>query len=264
VGACDRYEEGGRERRGSCALLENGQILFKRSIRRANNPHVTNDGTVLVEDWKDDGKLNGAFLAFDRTGQPLWRHDFKANIETTGVSKDGRRAFVTTCNSDYDADSGMTLLVEVATGKILWKREGWGDVSFRENDCVAVVKHLDGSESPFAFDESGQLGQGYATDCLRVRAEQEWGKYWAVLPRVEAGLKPGGLDSLDEIARLLSQLDGKDDEIPPGSRAKLLRYRGDLAEARGNTEQARLWWEKAYALDPKIGVRRKLAKVASK
>lgn len=263
VGACDHHDDGGHERRGACALLENERVLFKRPVRRANNPHVTNEGTLLVEDWKDEGKLNGAFLAFDRTGQLLWRHEFKANIGTSGVSEDGRRAFVTTCNSDYDAHSGMTFLIDVATGKLVWKRGGWGDVSFRGNDCVAGVRHLDGTESFFPFDENGHLGPGHATDCARLEAEAKWGRYWDVLPRVEVGLKYRGVKDLDEVAALLAQLDGKDDELAPKSRAKLLRYRGDLAEARGNLEQAQLWWEKAYVLDPKVGVRRKLAKTAS-
>jgi hypothetical protein len=258
VGACDR---GGSNARGACALLEGGKTRFKKSIQRANNPHVTNEGMVLVEDWKDDGKLDGALLALDRNGELLWRRDFKANIDTSGLSEDGLRAFVSTCNSDNELHSGKTFFLDARTGAVLWKSDMWGNVRFQGNALAAEVRFLDGTRAAFIFDGEGQLGPEYAEACMSVQAEQVWGKHWAAILRMEKALKGGGVADVAEASRLVTALDGKESEIPSSSRAKFFRYRGDLAEAQGMLEQAQVWWERAIATDPKVGVKRKLAKL---
>lgn len=56
-----------------------GAVCFKVTVTRANNPHVSNDGLVTVEDWKDQN-LSGALIAFNRAGERLWAKHFKANI----------------------------------------------------------------------------------------------------------------------------------------------------------------------------------------
>ena len=265
AGACDHWFSNRGEHRGACALLEGSRVLFKKTIRRANNPHVTNDGMFLVEDWKEDGKLNGALLAFDKTGAELWRRDFKANISDSGLSEDGSRAYVTTCNSDYDAHSGKTFLLDARTGAVIQKDDGWGKTRFKGNSLVPVCADADGSDDDVVHqDPSGPCDKESVEAQMHARVELDRGKYSVVIPRVEGALKSGGSANLADAAQLLAELDGKDDEIPVNVRAKLFRLRGDLAEARDRQDGARIWWERAMALDPKIGVKRKLEKLQGK
>lgn len=163
------YDENNREIQGECALVDaSGSILFRKSIRRANNPHVTNDGLVIVEDWKDEG-LSGALLAFDVGGNRVWRRDFRANIHTSDVSEDGTNVFVTTCNGDYEAHSGKTFFLDAASGRRQWAVDGWGNVRFDGNQLVAKVSFPNESAEDFPFDSRGHLGPAYEDAGRRAR-----------------------------------------------------------------------------------------------
>ena len=258
VGASDGHiDERGRHRKGACALKDarTGRIYFKATVTRANNPHVSNDGNVIVEDWKSES-LSGALIAFNRSGERLWAKHFKANIDTSGLSADGRYAFVSTCNSDHDAHSGKTFLLDAASGKVLWKRDGWGDVRFDGNVLVAELEGVDGTKLYFPFDDKGRLPPDYDEAANRIREERERGQYWAVLPKVQAALK-GAEPDLTRAKELLAELDGKEDEIPEPSRAKVLRFRGEIAEAEGDVARALSLWKQALELDPKVGIKRR-------
>jgi outer membrane protein assembly factor BamB len=265
VGASDGHiDERGRQRRGTCALKDarTGTLCFKAAVTRGNNPHVSNDGQVIVEDWKDQN-LSGALISFNRTGERIWAKHFKANIFTSGLSVNGCRAFVSTCNSDHAAHSGKTFLLDAATGEVIWSRDGWGDVRF-DGDAIGVdLEAADGSKRFFPFDESGALPPAYHEAADLLRADKERGQYWAVLPKAQAALK-GTPPDIAMAKQLLAELDGKEEGIPGPSRACLLRLRGELAVAEGNTAAALDLWRQALDLDPKVGIRRRYEALASK
>lgn len=258
VGASNGYvDERGQQHRGACALkdMRSGVLCFKHSITRGNNPHVSNDGRVVIEDWKDDN-LTGALISFDRSGKRLWARHFKANIFTSDLSADGRRAFVSTCNSDHEPHSGKTFLLDASTGDTIWTREGWGDVSFDGNSLVAELDDADGSKNRFPFDDHGKLPPAYHQASVRTRGRKESGQYWSVLPRVQAALT-GASPDFATAKRLLAEFDGKEEDIPESSRARLLRFRGEVAEQEGDTVAAIDFWRQALTLDPKVGIRRR-------
>ena len=73
VGSLDHHNENDRRIKGKCALFESGsnRPLFVKTIDRANNAHVTDEGMVIVENWGDD-KPSSSLLAFDKNGNGLW------------------------------------------------------------------------------------------------------------------------------------------------------------------------------------------------
>jgi len=258
VGANDGYiDERGRRRNGACALkdMRTGNICFKTTITRGNNPHVCNDGLVIVEDWKNEN-LSGALIAFKRDGERLWAKHFKANIYTSGLSADGCRAFVSTANSDYEAHSGKTFFLNMANGDVIWIRDGWGDVRFEANSLVVELDQTDGTKRCFPFDETGLLPSEYDDALNAIQQERERGQYWAVLPKVQVAMKNAPPD-IKTAKELIAELDGKDASIPEPSRARLLRLRGEVAEAEGDVAQALKLWQQALQLDPKVGIRRR-------
>jgi hypothetical protein len=258
VGASNGYVgERGQQHRGACALKDtrSGALCFKHSITRGNNPHVSNDGRVVIEDWKDQN-LTGALISFDRCGKRLWARHFKANIFTSDLSADGRRAFVSTCNSDHKPHSGKTFFLDASTGDTIWTRDGWGDVSFDGNSLVAELDDADGLKSRYSFDDHGELPPAYHQAWARNRGRKERGQYWATLPQVQAALM-GASPDFATAKRLLAEFDGKEEDIPDSSRARLLRFRGEVAEQEGDVGAAIDFWRQALTLDPKVGIRRR-------
>ncbi len=257
--AMDHHYEGDRHVPGAVALKDarTGRILFTKSIRRANNPHVTDQGTVLVEDWKDGDALGGTLLAFDLNGNRLWAKSFKANIHDSGMSADGMLAFVSTCNADYEPHSGKTFLLAVPTGKVVWVRDGWGDARFYGNQLMAEVGPPGGEKQVFAFDDRGRLPAAYDEAQRLLAEEQSRGRYWGVLDALKAAMEQRPPD-LVRARAALSELNDPEDRIPGKSRAKLIRYHGEIAEAEGNMAVAIARYRQALEMDPRVGIRKRL------
>src|SRR5262245_51045678 len=254
VGASDGFvDEHGQRRRGACALKDtrSGLLCFKQSITRGNNPHVSNSGNVIVEDWKGQD-LAGALISFDRGGKRLWARHFKANIFASDLSADGHRAFVSTCNSDHAPHSGKTFLLDASTGDTIWTRDGWGDVQFDGNALVAELDDGEGSKGRFPFDDLGNLPAAYHEAFRRSQGARERGQHWATLPKIQAALT-GNKPDVALAKELLAELDGKEDQLPESIRARVLRFRGEVAEHEGDALAALELWRRALSIDPKVG-----------
>lgn len=258
VAVRDSILDGDREIWGTCVLLQDERVQFRHSLHRPHNPHVNDDGVVVVEDWRSSRTLNGALLAFDRAGRPLWCLELRANIYTSGMSADGRHVFLATCNSDDAEHGGRTFLLEAASGRQLWSRRGWGGVRFDGNTLVADVKLAAGTLS-FPFDPDGRLDEAHAAAVALDRAERGRGQPWSLLPRLTAAFKLAPLD-LPAIEAMLAESVGKIEGYTPAVQAKIARFSGDLAHARGQHALAIECWVRALTLDPKSGVKRRLDK----
>jgi len=261
VGAADAvYRSRGQQRKGACALKDThtGTTCFKKAIARAHNPHVSDDGLVVVEDWKEQG-LSGALIGFDRSGARLWAMHFNANIFTSGLSSNGHRAFVSTCNANYEPHSGKTFFLDARAGTLLWKHDGWGGARFDGDVLVQELKGTNGEELLFSFDDAGRLPADYYEAFERAADERGRGTYWWVLPRVQDALKQSDVAAARS---LLAGLQGKEAVIPDSSRAKLLRFRGEVAEADGDRAAALDLWGQALELDPRVGIKRRFDALA--
>ena len=264
AGARDEGWSGDRRVRGACALLDTrkSSVCFVRKLQRGNNPHVGNDGLMIVEDWKT-ANLSGALLAFDRNGTRLWSRHFKANLYDSGLSEDSTLAFVCTANSDYEPHSGKTILFDARSGKVIWKRDGWDNASFSGNQLVVELEWPDRRKKLFALGPRGELPDKYHAAKEAISEEQSRGKYWGVIPKVTKALacKP---PDFDEAEKALAELTDPAEKIPPNSRAKLLRYSGEVAEAKGDMEAALRFWKQALELDSKVGIKRRYEALIAK
>lgn len=261
VGACDGHEENGRSKNGAVVLVDAraGRELFRASLKRANNPHVSDDGLVLVENWKGwGGPLAGAFLAFDSTGKKLWEKAVKANVYGSGMAVDGRTAFFSTCNSDHEAHSGKTWLLDARTGEEIWERDGFGHVRFEGSRLMVGLAGDQASADNrfFPLDEHGNEPSEYHAALQEHEARINRGKPWWVFPRVQERL--GEPDPpLAELERMLVDVEEGGAPLAESDRARIERWRGEIAERRGDVSETLRRWERALLLDPKVGIKRR-------
>lgn len=158
AGARERYTSGKRRFAGSCILvdLNRYRVCFQVSVKRANNPSVSDDGFTLVEDWEGDD-LSGSLLAFNRKGRLVWKRHFEANIIDSGLSQDGRRGFVSTARSSSKSDSNRTLYLDARNGDVVWERNVVSFVRFRKNQLEADVSRGRQRKRYLKFNEFGKL-----------------------------------------------------------------------------------------------------------
>jgi hypothetical protein len=159
VGANDEATLDGHRTPGACALILPGSasLCFESTIRRANNPHVADNGVVIVENWGSDSSLGADLLCFSPTGERPWTKAFKANIDDSGISPDGTRAFVQTCSSDYEPHSDKLFFIDVTTGKALWKSDEGGELRFTGAELQTKDDPDDPDSAWVTFDAKGRL-----------------------------------------------------------------------------------------------------------
>ena len=158
AGARESFNSRKKEFSGSCILvdLNRNTVCFHVFVSRANNPNVSDEGLTLVEDWEGD-ELSGSLLAFSRDGKLIWKRPFDANIIQSGLSLDGRRAFVSTARSDSKTDSNRTLFLVAQTGEVIWERHVVSFLRFNKNQLEADVSRGSQRKKYLKFDETGKL-----------------------------------------------------------------------------------------------------------
>ena len=91
---------------------------------------------------------------------------------------------------------------------------------------------------------------------LSSEEEENRQNHWVVLPKVQEAMKRNPPD-LNLARKLLAGLEDVEEKIPSWSRARLFRFRGELADVDGDTQAALQFYRMALELDPKIGVKRR-------
>lgn len=247
---------GGFHGPGPLALvdLRERRKLFATKLHRPHAPSVSNTGVVLVQSWGTSKKLASDVCAFTLAGKPLWVFRMKANVDRSGISPAGTLAFCTTYASPEDRDFSRRLfLLDGVTGVVLWARdldEGL-ELRFDNEELVAKVVSGEGAGFAFRYGEGGAVTD--ATERVLLLREVAWlGADRALGPRVREALQALP-PQLEEAERLLGLVSLSGLEAVP--RAKLLRLRGEVHEARGDLPAAvAAYWE-ALELYPRVGVK---------
>jgi DNA polymerase III epsilon subunit family exonuclease len=221
---------------------------------------VTDSGIFMVGDWGPENKdLYGIVSVFDDKGQTLFERRFKANLGGVVLSLDGKLVFVETLVSKHE-DGDSLFLIEVPTARVLWRQDR--PVSPRrwaiENEQIWAI-----------FDDLGR----FAINLDGVFVDRDKFEHACVVsggfdhyePVVRSWLQDDNLDAkrtelaLEHADRLVSA--GFASYAPNASRvkAKVLRIKGELLDAKGDAPGAARWYRSSLASDPKVGVKRRLA-----
>jgi hypothetical protein len=194
--------------------------------------------------------------AFDSLGHKLIAQKFRANLFNNGISLDGRFAACQTCNAPGSPDDAalavfdLTRAVEVGR----WRPEsGWADFyEFPEDDVIRLGYRQLGafrysSTSEFLDREAWQEAQLAKGDC------------GSVLALAERLIKNANGKPSSELSERLVK--GIDRVMDGRALAWAMKLRGMCIDAQGNMQEALDCYQKALALDPKVGVKRRAEQI---
>jgi hypothetical protein len=256
--ANDAGSHGGARSRGlgRFILLDGRNVLAEGQMARPNDGKVANNGTFILNDWEFTGGLSGIFSAFRSNGAKILSRRFEANLYNNGLASDGRFAVCQTCNSPDPEDGSVLVVFDLNLGIEIaaWYPEsGWASAyEFPSNNDTVRLRYPDGSAYIYSLD-------GKFID-RRSWIETELGK--GNLHLVERLLKAAENGVSAKLAnRLTFGIDVAlcgDAAADSKTRAWGLKLRGMCLEAQSDAVQALSCYEAALALDPKIGVKRRV------
>lgn len=257
---------GSAEDTGRVALARGEEIVWEAEMTRPNNPSVSNQGTVSVENWgpADSEELESAFFVIDRKGEVLIEREYEANSLASGISVDGKLAWYTTANAD-SGDGNKVFVYDLEGGEQLLKAElPLRGVEKVERDEGLVRVYIDGLECEY---REGQLvdaeGIRWKKEARRIENAKSPGNLASVLKsRLERSeeLSPEQLHStISAIESRAFGLSGSD-----RSWARLYRRKGEIFHHLDRKEKALDCYEEALSLDDDVGVKRKTRRLREK
>jgi len=82
-------------------------VLWENEVPRPNGGSVSNDGTVIVENWESSHPdLISEFVVFDRRGETRIEEGYDALVRDSGIADDGSVAWATTAGDASSAEDG--------------------------------------------------------------------------------------------------------------------------------------------------------------
>ena len=253
----DRTPDGSRggnrsEGHGSWSLLLDDRIVTGGNLERPQEGCVADNGTVILHDWMLGEGLKGRFVAFAPDGTQLITQQFAANLMSNSLSPDGKFAICQTANAPGSADSCRYMLFDLTTGREMarWAVEtGWAERY--EWDCEQRRVYLcvkDGER--VGYDFTGRMVEREAWQLRRIGAG-DLNVIQAVMVATSANDHP----LRSEIIAGLG-IAARDGEI--WQQARAYRLLGELHEQACEIAQAVKAYDDALAIDPKVGVARRV------
>lgn len=113
IACSDSYYMDDIKYNGCIVLIYNGKIVFSKELERPNDGKVSNNGTVVVNDWLESNDTIGIFYVFNNLGDMLINQNFKANLANNEISLSGRYGLCSTLSSDFEEHSNKTFLFDI-------------------------------------------------------------------------------------------------------------------------------------------------------
>jgi hypothetical protein len=253
VSFADGHYENDKWKKGDIALIKDKKLLFKKKLQRPNDFFVSNDGIVIGCDWLNSDALTGKYLIFDSTGEELFAKKTTANLGNCAISENSQIALFETYNSDTN-EGDKIFIIDVSQKHIIHKFER--PTSFNSAIIDTEAKRIKlKSHKGFIFEidfEGNQTNtEEYENHILTKGSVYD--KLWVYADKPDK-MKLKDPKYLELLTMALTDIDatysfGKD---------KIYRMIGYYHEANGNIEKTIENWEKAFMINPKVGVKRKL------
>jgi Tetratricopeptide repeat len=243
--------------------LRTQTVAVQGALERPNNGRVANNGSFLIEEWHFGSEMSGTLFVFLASGEKLLQRHVNANIFNSDISADGNLAVMQTCNGP-NSDANLLIFFNLESRSELFAfppHIGWADgYQFEKNPIRLFVskKHL----GSFRYDGTGRFldEKNYWKACLNSE------DLHATLRVVGEKLKTDSLqkNEAEEALVALKSKKFQSDQNDIAINSTALRYLGQIYENQNNLNAALLAYENALKLNPKVGVKPRIALLKKK
>jgi hypothetical protein len=258
VSFIDGYENNGKWENGTIILLHHQKILFRKSIQRPNDCHVSNDGIVICCDWQNTNALSGRFIIFNSLGEQIFTNKISANLGVSSISENSEYAIFESHYSETD-DGSKIFIVDVKKKSIIHKIER--PTSFNRAIIDSVNKRIsliDHRNFNYEIDfEGNHINKAEYEDQIMKK-----GSIYDLLIFFDIKNNENKFQNERYLETLLKSLYDEDSLYAFG-KDKIYRKIGECYEWSGDKSKAIENWEMAIALNPKVGIKRKLDQLKS-
>lgn len=239
-------------------------VLRVSDLYRPMESAVSDNGAFVVCDSNFGDRLSSDVIGFDATQKKVLSRSYSANVFNLAISKCGRYAVVQTANAPND-DGNLLELFDFEAGTTLFSRQpqtGWADrYAFAVGDDGSLKKlsviHKDIGR--FSYSPVGDfLDQSAYRKARLFKGSPEMRIYGAM---DELKADPTNRARAEE---LLASLDAALKEVDRSHMDVVaigLRVKGETLEVLGRTGEAISAYEDALAVNPKVGVAKRLTKL---
>ena len=245
------------------ADASSGTVACHGSMPRPNNGHVCDTGVFCLEDLHFGSTLSGTFSVFDPSGSVILAKELTANIFTSGISRHGKYAFCATANSPTDHGNKVFLfdLVNRVEMYSVTPKAGWPD-SYEVDESTGELMVLFKDMGSFRYNVHGQFIDADQLGDANLNSS----RYDRIILAAEKILGEGDLtdERTLEVLTAVRRARTLGADENPAWRPTALKVQGLAHEQLGQYPEAVQVYEESLALNPKIGVKRRLASVTKR
>jgi hypothetical protein len=234
----DRFWIEGSVVEGRYVLIDGDAIVVDGRMERPQDGKVADNGTFILNDWGDSQQLSGTFHAFRSDGRTIVSRSYSANLLNNGLSRDGRLAVCQTCNAPASPDSSILTLFDLAAGAEV---PHGGD----------RVRMLRGDRPSLDYSLAGD----FLDRRLWLEDEVRRGTLYVIRKALGEGEAATGLTFEDLRKGVKAALAEGDERFE----AEAWRLLGEIEESASNAGAALDAYDKALAVNPKVGVAKRAA-----
>lgn len=223
---------------------------------------VSDIGVFLVNDANFGGQLSADVQAFDPNGRRLFDRRYAANVYNMAISRCGRYCVVQTCNASND-DGNLLEVLDLRVGTAVFSRSpasGWADQYAFTIDDEGELRRL-----TVIHKDIGRFNYSSTGDFLDKETHQK-ARLQNGSPEMRIysakGARKADPENRELAQTLVDSLDAAINELDENRTDYLamgLRTKGEALELLGRPSEAINAYESAIAINPKIGVAKRVA-----
>jgi len=258
-----RSRSGHRDRGfGRVILVKGNQIFYQVEMERPNDGSVANNGRVAINDWRFGLDLNGIFYVLERDGRKMIEQSTSASLYKCGISDDGQLAWCNSSSSEDENYSDKIFIFSLWPPKLLFKIDAREPPERIESVGAEIHLALKGTEHHFTKEGEllnvEEVREGEKTYKLKHGSGYDL-FYMAEEILQKRSPKDLSEDKSLELSNFL--LKALERDIADSFKAKIHRRFGEIAEGKGDPVEALKQYTLAIEYDPKVGVKRALARL---
>ena len=243
--------------------LSTGTVSCHGSMPRPNNGHVSDFGFFCLEDWHFGSSLSGTFTVFDPSGAVLITKELSANIVSSAISINGKFAVCATANSPSEHGNKVFLfdLLKRVELYSVTPKAGWPEryeVDEKTGELIAHFKDV----GSFRNDIDGRFLEADQLNNANLASS----RYDRIILAAEKILEDVDLtdERAQEVLTAIQRARSLGADENPAWKPSALKIQGLAHEQLRQYGEAARVYEEALALNPKIGVKRRLASANKK